>query len=151
VNRIRPAAGDSVQQLWLKPRCRPPSHQRSSTSSSINYATTRRRSKHAASSPNPGFIGRENTSSLALNSTPRAPTSDCGRRRFRILPTLPLTTRAVSPSVASRSPPPKMRIRVIGSAPSVTSYTCAWIALRWIDKSPSPHSMDYRQPSDRSV
>ena len=115
MNEICSPAGDSAQQPWRQPRCRSP-HKRSLMSSSTIYATNRRRSKHAALFPNTGFIGHENTSSLASNSTPRNPTPNRGRRRPRILPTLPLTTHAPSPFMAFLSSPPRMRMRVVGSA-----------------------------------
>jgi hypothetical protein len=81
-------------------------------------------SKCVASSRNHGFIRHEDTSSLVSNSTPRNPTSHCRRRRFRILPTLPLTTHPPSPFVTFRSPSLQIRMRVVGSAPFTMSYTC---------------------------
>jgi len=62
------------------------------------------RSKSVALSPNRGFRVPENTFSLMSVSTQMA--SDPlprGRRFFRIPPTLPLVTRALSPSVVLRS------------------------------------------------
>jgi hypothetical protein len=143
-----------VYHLRCKPQCRPPSRQRSSTSPSTTYATDRLRSSRAASSPSRGFIGHENTSSLgvASNSTRRNPTSSYGRRHFHILLALPLTTRAVSPFMTSRSSPPQMGVWVIGSAPFTTSHTGIWAALvRRIIESPSSHSTDCHPPSDHSI
>jgi hypothetical protein len=149
---IRPDAGASACQPWHKPRWRPPSRQRSSTSSPTTYATSMRRSKCVVSSPNRGFIARESTSSLVSHSTPRNPTSTCGRRRFRMLPPLPLTTRAVSPFVAFHPSPPWTWMRVVGSVPFTTSSIYTWRPLtRKIINPLSPYSTDYRPPSDHSV
>jgi hypothetical protein len=63
----------------------------------------------------------------------RNPTSNCGRRGFRILPPLPLTTRAVSPFVAFRPSPPRIRMRVAGSTPFTTSSICTWSTMGWED------------------
>ena len=135
-----------------KPQCRPPSHQKSSTSSSTIYATNRQRLKHVASSPNPGFIGHGSTSSLASNSTPRNPTSSCGRRRSRTLPPLPLIIRALSPFMAFRSSPLRIQMWMVGSAPFAALCACTWSASAgMIIKFPSPNSTDYRPSSDHSV
>ena len=91
---LKPAS--KIQRLWHEPRCRALSRQRYSISSSTIYTMNRMRSNRAASSTDHGFRGHENTFSLMSDSTSEKTPSNGGRRPFRILPTLPLTTRAVS-------------------------------------------------------
>jgi len=100
----------------FEPRCLAPSHQKYSTSSSTISTTNRQRSKPAALSPSPGSRERESTSLLASSSTTENPLSNCGRGPFRILPTLPLTTLAVSSFSRSHSVLMSMRMGAIGSA-----------------------------------
>ena len=133
-------------------QCRPLSRQRWLTSSLTIYATNVPHSERVASSPNHGFRERENTFSVMSNSSPQNFTSNTGRRPFRTLPTLPLTTRAVSPFVVFLSFPPRIRVRVVGSAPFAMSFAYTWSTLLgWIAWSPSPHSTDCRPLSDHSV
>jgi len=84
------------RQSRSRARCRPPSHQRDSTTSLTNCMTNQPRSRPAASFPYHVFREHEDTPSPTSNSMPGNPTLKRGRRLFRILPPLPLTTRVPS-------------------------------------------------------
>jgi len=148
--RSHPASTERL--LGFQQRCRALYRPRYSTSSSTTCTTNPTRSNPVASFPNRGFRGRENTSSLTSNSTPRYHTSSCGRKHSRILPTLPPTTPAVSLSVESRLSPPRIRMQMVGSAPSTTLNACAWIALeKMIFGPPLFRSTGYHPLSNHSA
>ena len=133
-------------------RCRAPSRKRYSTSSSTTSTMNQLPSKRAALSPNHRFHAHENTFSLASSSTPKNPMSNCGRRPFRILPTLPLIILATPPFSVSRPSLPRIRMWVVGSALFATLSACAWSSpAREFVSPPSYHSTDYPPPLDRSI
>jgi len=117
------ASRQGLTVAWSEPRCLALSRQRFSISSSTICVTNRPRSKRAASSPSHGYHEHEITSLLVSRSTPRNSTWNCGRKPFRILPTLPPTTHANSPFTAFRSSTSQGRMWAVGFKPSTTSYT----------------------------
>jgi hypothetical protein len=128
IREPNPSRGQGQRLTVLVHTTMCPSRQRSSTSSSTIYTTNRQHSKPVASSPNRGFIGREPTSSPASSSTPDIPI-ELWKKTFPDPSNSPahhtrsLTIRGIRPS------PPQMRMRVVGSAHSTTSYTCTWSPL----------------------
>ena len=144
-------------RLWWEPRsCGASFRQRYSISSSTTYTTIRPHSKYVASSTNHGSHVHGGTFSLVSSSDTsnpfQHPMSNCGRRPSRILPTLPHTTRLVSLFVAFQPSPLRIQMWVVGFAPFMVSYTCAWSATAGrLTRPLSSHSTDYRLPSDHSI